>query len=69
MHPRERTPMKPLHLMPLQTRWPYPPGHCVGLCGQDSRGLAKIIPKAAMGIRPQDLPGVFAEMLQAQAAC
>jgi hypothetical protein len=37
----------------------------IGL-GPDSHGLARIIPKAAVGIRPEDLPGVFAQMLQSQ---
>jgi len=41
------------------------PVHCIGL-GPDSHGLKKIIPSAATGIRPDDLPQVFAEMLQAQ---
>lgn len=41
------------------------PVHCIGL-GPDSHGLAKIIPKAAVGIRPEDLPRVFAQMLQSQ---
>jgi hypothetical protein len=43
------------------------PVHCIGL-GPDSHGLTKIIPKAAVGIHPEDLPRVFAEMLQAQVA-
>ena len=41
------------------------PVHGIGL-GPDSHGLARIIPKAAVGIRPEDLPGVFAQMLQSQ---
>lgn len=44
------------------------PVHCIGL-GPDSHGLKKIIPQAATDIRPEDLPRVFAEMLQSQVVC
>jgi hypothetical protein len=44
------------------------PVHGLGL-GPDSHGIAKILPQAAVGIQPSDLPRVFAEMLQAQVLC
>lgn len=44
------------------------PVHGLGL-GPDSHGLTQILPQAAVGIQPSDLPRVFAEMLQAQVLC
>lgn len=41
------------------------PVHCLGL-GPESHGLTKIIPKAHVCIRPEDLPGVFSELLPSQ---